>query len=74
LILYFTIGKHWCRIKLSNNKYNGVVEEGIMAKVVSLKAKKYEMQYKVFYSKPENRNLQRSIWFKGDTVSKVKVV
>jgi hypothetical protein len=68
------VGKHWFIINLSNKKLIGVVEEGIMAKVVSLKAKKYEMQYKVFYSKPENRNLQRSIWFKGDTVSKVKVV
>jgi hypothetical protein len=49
------------------------VEEGIMAKVVSLKAKKYEMQYKEFYSKPENRNL-RSVWFSQvDTVKKVKI-
>lgn len=44
-----------------------------MEKVVSLKKVRIEKQYRDFYSKLENYNLSRNVFFKCDVVEPKKV-
>jgi hypothetical protein len=42
------------------------MEEGIMEKVVSIKALKYEQMFRTFYSDKNNQELSKHVFFRCD--------